>query len=159
MVKILNIFFKLLKTVGLFVYYSKWIPKFSDKIKLLVETKYFPLSEEAMSSLKTLRDDSANTTLKVIDKSLPFSIETGALEVAISGILHQNGKFRAVFHSDNAKCFVPKELKQFLYDRGIAITHSTVYNSRGNVQCERYNGAIWNSIKLTLRSRNLPVSQ
>ena len=66
--------------------------------------------------------------------------------------------FPAVIHSDNAKCFASKDLKQFLYDRGIAITHSSVYNSRGNSQCERYNGVIRNAIKLALRNRNLPLS-
>ena len=50
-------------------------------------------------------------------------------------------------------------LNSFLYDRGIAITHFSGYNSKGNAQCERYNGVIWNSIKLALRNRNLPLSR
>ena len=66
--------------------------------------------------------------------------------------------FPAVVQSDNGKCFVSKDLKQFLYDRGIAITHSSVYNSRGNSQCERYNGVIRNAIILALGIKNLTLS-
>ena len=62
--------------------------------------------------------------------------------------------FPAIVHSDNAKCFVLKEIKEFLNERGIASTFSSVYNPCGNSQCERFNGTIWNTIKLAKRLRN-----
>ena len=49
-----------------------------------------------------------------------------------------------------------KELKSYLSDLGIA-TSRTSYNPQGNGQCERYNGIIWKTIELALRSQNLPI--
>ena len=50
--------------------------------------------------------------------------------------------FLAIVHSDNAKCFISKEIKEFLNEREIASTFSSVYNPSGNSQCERFNGII-----------------
>ena len=63
--------------------------------------------------------------------------------------------FPAIVHNDNAKCFVSKEIKEFLNKRGIASTFSSVYNPRGDSQCESFNGIIWNTIKLALRTNGL----
>ena len=62
--------------------------------------------------------------------------------------------FAALVHNDNAKCFVSKEVKKFLNERGITSTFSSVYNPRGNSQCERFNGIIWNTINLALRTND-----
>ena len=67
--------------------------------------------------------------------------------------------FPGVVHSDNAKCFVCKEIKLFHCERKITIIFSCVYNPRGNTQCERFNGIIWNAIKLALSTRGLKTSQ
>ena len=43
------------RTLGLFYHYfilSKWLPRFSDKILLLIKTKTFPLSVEVFHDLK-----------------------------------------------------------------------------------------------------------
>ena len=53
---------------------------------------------------------------------------------------------------------VSKEIKEFLNERGIASTFSSVYNPRGNSQCERFNGIIWNNIKLALRTNALEIA-
>ena len=66
--------------------------------------------------------------------------------------------FPAIVHSDNAKCFVSKEIKEFLNERGIASTFSSMYNPRGNSQCVRFNGIIWNTIKLALRTNGLETA-
>ena len=58
-------------------------------------------------------------------------------------------------HSDRGKAFVSAQFKQFLYERGIALTHSSPYNPRGNSQIERLNGTIWRTIELTLKGRGL----
>ena len=67
--------------------------------------------------------------------------------------------FPAIVHSGNATCFVSKKIKLFLNERGISSTFSSVYNPRSNSQCERFNGTIWNTIKLALRTRGLKTSQ
>ena len=36
---------------------------------------------------------------------------------------------------------------------------TTPYNTQGNGQTERYNGIIWNTISLLLKSKNLPVTK
>ena len=51
------------------------------------------------------------------------------------------------------------ELRKFLSDHDIAQTRTTPYNPAGNGQCERYNGTLWRSILLLLKSRKLPESQ
>jgi len=62
-------------------------------------------------------------------------------------------------HSHNAKCFVSREIKQFFTERGISTTFASVYNPRGNSQCERYNGVIWNAVRLALRTNVGEISR
>ena len=61
-------------------------------------------------------------------------------------------------HSDNAKSFLSGSLKEFLMKRGIASSKSTPYHPTGNSQVERYIGVIWKSVRLALKSYNLPLS-
>ena len=61
-------------------------------------------------------------------------------------------------HSDNAKSFVSKVLKEFLLKRGIASSKSSPYHPTGNSQVERYIGVIWKAIRLALKTYNLGVS-
>jgi len=49
-----------------------------------------------------------------------------------------------------------RELKSYLHARGVATSHSSPYHPTGNSQCERINLTVWRTIKLMLRSRNLP---
>jgi len=80
------------RLVGLFAYYAKWIRKYSDKIKPLVDIKEFPLKDDALTNIRTIREELATAALKVFEQELPFSVETDASNVAISGILHQCGR-------------------------------------------------------------------
>ena len=50
------------------------------------------------------------------------------------------------------------ELKGFLTKRGVATGKTTPYHPISNGQCERYNGIIWKSVLLGLKTRNLPES-
>ena len=61
-------------------------------------------------------------------------------------------------HNDRAPDFISNEVKQYLHSKGIATSKTSRYNPRGNGQCERFNGVIWITIKLCLKSRNLPSS-
>lgn len=60
-------------------------------------------------------------------------------------------------HSDRGASFLSSDVKQFLLRYGIAASRTTPYNPRGNSQCERYNGIIWNTVRLALESRSLSV--
>ena len=60
-------------------------------------------------------------------------------------------------HSDKGSSLLSSELRTFLHSNGIATSNTTPYNPAGNGQCERYNGVIWTSILLALRTRGLPT--
>lgn len=51
------------------------------------------------------------------------------------------------------------ELKSYLTSQGIATSRTTAYNPAGNGQVERYNGIIWKTIELALKSRSLSTQQ
>ncbi len=77
---------------GLFAYYAKWIPGFSDKIQPLINTKTFPLSESALTAFNSLKKQLMDASLRSVDESLPFVVECDASEVAISVVLNQGGR-------------------------------------------------------------------
>ena len=62
-------------------------------------------------------------------------------------------------HSDNACSFLSQKIKDFFTEQGIATSHCSVYHPTGNSQVERYNGVIWRSIHLALKSQNLPIER
>ena len=43
--------------LGMFAYYAKWIPQFSDKIYPLVHAKSFPLDDDAMRAFGQLKKE------------------------------------------------------------------------------------------------------
>lgn len=62
-------------------------------------------------------------------------------------------------HSDRGPSFMSNELKSYLTSQGIATSRTTAYNPAGNGQVERYNGIIWKTIELALKSRGLSIQQ
>lgn len=60
-------------------------------------------------------------------------------------------------HTDQGSSFMSNEFKNYLHSKGIATSRSTPYNPEGNGQTERFNGIIWKTINLALRSRNLKI--
>ncbi|XP_064093961.1 uncharacterized protein LOC135206538 [Macrobrachium nipponense] len=65
----------------------------------------------------------------------------------------------AYIHTDRGACFMSEELKDFLMKKGVATSRTTPYNPKGNGQAEKYNGIIWKTLTLALKTRNLDVSQ
>ena len=61
-------------------------------------------------------------------------------------------------HSDRGPSLISKELKNWLFGKGVATSRTTPYNPTGNAQVERYNRIIWMSIQLVLKTRKLPDS-
>jgi len=85
------------RIIGLFSYYSKWIPHFSDKIAPLVRTKLFPLSKEAETAFNELKLLVENSVVQSIDESLPFELECDASDIALAAVLNQGGRPVAFF--------------------------------------------------------------
>ena len=79
------------RVIGMFAYFSKFIPKFSDRINPLVKASKFPLSPEEVTAFKVLKDALVYASLGHIDEDIPFVLETDASNVAISAVLTQNG--------------------------------------------------------------------
>ena len=74
----------------MFSHYSKWIPKFSEKITPLRNFS-FPLNESAVKAFNDLKLDIERSVVSTIDESLPFELETDASDNAIAGVLNQGG--------------------------------------------------------------------
>ena len=55
-------------------------------------------------------------------------------------------------HSDRGSNFLSAEVATYLHSMGVATSKTTPYNPRGNGLCERYNGTIWQTIELALKS-------
>ena len=85
------------QVIGKFSYYAQWIPKYSDKIKPLVNAKQFPLADDAVKAFEDLRKTLTEITLGVIDEIKLFTIKTDASETAISASLNQKNKPVAFF--------------------------------------------------------------
>ena len=80
------------RCLGMFAYYSKWIPSFSDKMKPLNQICKFPLEGIQLQALKQLKSDLLRACLHCIHEDEPFEVECDASEVAIAGILSQRGR-------------------------------------------------------------------
>ncbi|GAA55652.1 pro-Pol polyprotein, partial [Clonorchis sinensis] len=64
----------------------------------------------------------------------------------------------AYIHSDRGSAFMLMELKQFLFDKVVASSHTAAYNPQCNGQVERLNGTLYKTICPALKSRGLPVT-
>ena len=80
------------RVVGMFAYYAKWIPNFSDKIRPLAQATTFLLGKEALAAFSSLKKELESATLHSIDESLPFVVESDASEIALSATLNQGGR-------------------------------------------------------------------
>lgn len=65
----------------------------------------------------------------------------------------------AYIHTDRGTSFMSIELKNFLNYNGVATSRTTPYNPQGNGQVERYNGIIWKTVQLALRSKNIDITK
>lgn len=80
------------RVVGMFAYYAKWIPNFSDKIQPLTQATTFPLDATALAAFNKLKKELEGATFCSIDESLPFVVECDASEVSLSATLNQGGR-------------------------------------------------------------------
>ena len=61
-------------------------------------------------------------------------------------------------HSDRGASFMSNELKQWLHEKDIAASRTTPYNPQGNGQTEWYNGIIYKTVELALKTKELPIN-
>lgn len=86
------------RALGMFAHYSKWIPKFSNKIRSLIDCKQFPMSSNAVADFEKLKLDIANSLVSTITGTEQLVVETDASDYAIAAILSQAGR-PVAFHS------------------------------------------------------------
>ncbi|XP_046862179.1 uncharacterized protein LOC124455579 [Xenia sp. Carnegie-2017] len=80
------------RVIGMFAYYAKWIPNYSDKVQPLLQATSFPLDGDALNAFTMLKEELQKASLHSIDESLPFVVETDASETALSATLNQGGR-------------------------------------------------------------------
>ena len=69
------------RIIGLFAYSSKWMLKFSEKIKPLSDCKEFPI-EGALTAFENLKKELGEVALQNIDEDNPFVVKCDISEVA-----------------------------------------------------------------------------
>eukprot|EP00794_Sanderia_malayensis_P020739 gene20739-22770_t len=85
------------RCLGLFSYYSQWIPEFSNRIKPLTSSKSFPLPPIAVTAFDNLKKTVEEAFVTAIDETVPFEVETDASDVALAATLSQDGRPVAFF--------------------------------------------------------------
>ena len=97
------------RAIGLFSYYSSWLPKFSDKIQPLLSVTKFPMGQPASISFKLLKEDILNGVISAVDPAKPLTVETDASDFALSATLTQDGKPVAFFSKSlsNSERYLP----------------------------------------------------
>ncbi len=86
------------RVIGLFAYYAKWIPKYSEKIQPLLSVKSFPLNNSAISAFDSIREEITQSLKVPINHSMSFTVECDASEAAVGAVLLQGG-MPVAFHS------------------------------------------------------------
>lgn len=103
--------------------------------------------------------------LTVVDEFSRFPFAFPCADMASSTVIKHLQSLFYLFgmpsyvHSDRGTSFLSQEVQQFLNSCGIASSRTTPYNPRGNGQAERYNGIIWKTVNLALKTHSLHVSQ
>lgn len=86
------------RLTGLFAYYARWIPRFSEKLsKVTGSSPSFPLSPSARDAIESMKDDIVKAVTIRIDEREPFVVETDASDTAIGSTLSQRGRPVAFF--------------------------------------------------------------
>ena len=76
---------ELQRVVGMFAYYAKWLPNFSEKIRPLMRATIFPLPDDGAATFERLKQLS-KACLGSIDENAPFTIECDASNFAIAAV-------------------------------------------------------------------------
>ena len=77
------------RVLGLFSYYSQWMPKFSDKIRPLITANLFPLDSESIKTFENFKEEIEKALLHSVNEKIPPVVETDASDIAIAATLNQ----------------------------------------------------------------------
>lgn len=122
------------RCLGLFSYYSKWIPSYSDKVNVLLNVKVFPINSEQQKAFKLLINDICSASVAPIDESQPFEVETDASDVALGAALSQNGRPVAFF----SRTLNMSEKLQPAVEKEAAAIIEAVRHWRHYLSCRRF---------------------
>ena len=85
------------RVIGMFSYYSKFLQRFSDKIRPLAKNTKFPLSPDALEAFSALKHELTDVALNSIDANQPFVVETDASYFCLAATLNQQQRPVAFF--------------------------------------------------------------
>ena len=92
------------RRLGLFSYYSQWVPNYSERVKPLLSCSVFPLTNACIKAFSNMKQAIENAVLTSIDENVPFVVETDASDSTLAGTLSQNGRPVAFFSRTLSKC-------------------------------------------------------
>ena len=81
---------ELKRTMGMFAYYARWLPKSSDRSYALSKTTVFPLAQKEIETFEDLKKGLLRACLVSIIDNQELRVECDASEVAIAATLSQN---------------------------------------------------------------------
>lgn len=103
--------------------------------------------------------------LTIVDEFSRFPFAIPCSDISSTTVITHLRNIFSIFgmpgyiHSDRGSSFMSLELKSFLTSLGVATSRTTAYNPKGNGQVERYNGIIWKSVQLALKSNKMAIER
>ena len=85
------------RALGFFSYYSRWVEKFSDRVRPLIDNPTFPLSDECSVAFQGIKRQISNSCVICPTETDLLVLETDASDFALSACLSQGGKPVAFF--------------------------------------------------------------
>ena len=110
---------ELLRALGMFSYYARWISDFSNKIRPLTKASkllIFSLPNEAIMAFNSLKCELESACLLCVKEGNPFTIECNASEHTNAATLNQGGQ-PVTFHS---RILAPTELRYPIVEKEAA---------------------------------------
>ena len=121
-----------------------------------------PMERLSMDFKGPLSSASRNTSSLYCDEfsRFPFAFPSSNMNsVTVIKCLNQLFSLCGYLLSDCGSSFLSQEVKNYLTQQRVATCKTTPYHHTGNSQVERYNGIIWKTLCLALKSANLLDSQ
>jgi len=105
---------ELKRICGMFAYYARWIPNFSQKARPLLLASHFLIGPEAERAFAELKSDLGKAILGAIQVGVPFELGIDASDNAIAAVLSQGGRpvafmFRTLSHCEKRYPAIEKE--------------------------------------------------
>ena len=85
------------RALGLFSYYSRWVSKYSDRVRPLIDNPSFPLSKECADAFEVIKQHIVNSCVICPTETDLLVLESDASDFALSASLSQGGKPVAFF--------------------------------------------------------------